>query len=414
MNEPIYYLFLEPYTFLFKGKKNSFLLYNSASYHLEMFVSENDIVTRILNHLCDFANMYVIEINSGIIESSSFKAFLSIVRDNNFGDMIQTNKSHFKPVIIPPIAYVRNSISNINKDKELKGNNALISALREVTVYLNGTCSLECEKCLDYSKQFLFCRKSTIESSTDYLELLMSNIGFFSNKTINICGGNIFKFHFLDSFLERIKNINSRINLYIHYMNIDFNIISKPLFKKICFVILVDTINNNYALMNIVDKMKRLNYRYRVHCVVENEDAFDIITELEEKIESDIKLLPFYNNNEDFFRSNVYISYNELTTMKITKEMVFINQLINSNNYGKIFIMPDGSVFDSLNSNSIGNLKNNSLEDIINKGVSIDSDWFKLRNGVEPCIKCEFSALCPPISTYEEIIGRNNLCVIYP
>ena len=64
MNEPIYYFFLEPYTFLFKGKENSFLLYNSASYHLKIFVNENEIVTRILNHLYDFENMYVIQIDT--------------------------------------------------------------------------------------------------------------------------------------------------------------------------------------------------------------------------------------------------------------------------------------------------------------------------------------------------------------
>lgn len=414
MNEPIYYFFLEPYTFLFKGKENSFLLYNSASYHLKIFVNENEIVTRILNHLYDFENMYVIQIDTGIIESSSFKAFLSIVRDNNFGDMIQTNKSYYKPVIIPPIAYVRNSISNIKKDKELKGNNALISALREVTIYINGTCSLECEKCLDFNKQFLFCRKSKIEWSTDCLELLISNIGFFRNKTINICGGNIFKCHFLDSFLERLKNFNSKINLYIHYKNIDFHIINNPIYKEMSFILLVDNNCCNNTLLNIIDKMKRLDYRFRIHCVIDNEDSYNMITELEEIVESDIKLLPFYNNNEDFFRDNVYISYNELTTVNFSKEMIFINQLLNSNNYGKIIIFPDGSVHDSLSSDSIGNINDNSLEEIINSKLFSNSNWFKIRNNFEPCNICEFNALCPPLSSYEDIIGRNNLCVIYP
>ncbi len=38
--------------------------------------------------------------------------------------------------------------------------------------------------------------------------------------------------------------------------------------------------------------------------------------------------------------------------------------------------------------------------------------WRRIRKKVEPCKKCTFEALCPPLSNYEYALGANNLCHI--
>jgi len=37
-------------------------------------------------------------------------------------------------------------------------------------------------------------------------------------------------------------------------------------------------------------------------------------------------------------------------------------------------------------------------------------DWFLIRSQVEPCKKCIYNFLCPPVSNYEFVMNSNNLC----
>ena len=38
--------------------------------------------------------------------------------------------------------------------------------------------------------------------------------------------------------------------------------------------------------------------------------------------------------------------------------------------------------------------------------------WWKLRTNIKPCNNCLYNLLCPPISNYEYVIGKYNLCNI--
>ena len=37
-------------------------------------------------------------------------------------------------------------------------------------------------------------------------------------------------------------------------------------------------------------------------------------------------------------------------------------------------------------------------------------NWQKIRAVESPCNDCIYNLLCPPLSGYESVIGKNNLC----
>ena len=64
------------------------------------------------------------------------------------------------------------------------------------------------------------------------------------------------------------------------------------------------------------------------------------------------------------------------------------------------------------NYNEIQHFFTHSLLELIAKELEQNTAWRKIRNG-EPCNTCLFQYLCPPISNYELIFKRQNLCSLY-
>jgi pseudo-rSAM protein len=121
-----------------------------------------------------------------------------------------------------------------------------------------------------------------------------------------------------------------------------------------------------------------------------------------------------FNNYEKFeldvFNKNIFNTLEDIFEAKPSQKDIFIRQAINQLNFGKLFILPDGSVYSNLNAPKLGTLQKHSLYDLIQKELYKQKNWFKLRKNDKPCKGCVYNLLCPPISTYEYVIGKYNLC----
>lgn len=84
---------------------------------------------------------------------------------------------------------------------------------------------------------------------------------------------------------------------------------------------------------------------------------------------------------------------------------------MNENFFGKLTIMPNGDVYANVNANVLGNLKSNSLNELVYKEISQKESWFLKREN-KPCSDCAYKLLCPSPSNYELAIGKMNLCNI--
>ena len=94
-------------------------------------------------------------------------------------------------------------------------------------------------------------------------------------------------------------------------------------------------------------------------------------------------------------------------------EKIYARQMINSNYYGRLNIMSNGDVYANVNEKKIGNIKNNSLHKFANNEMIFGKSWRKTRDKIKPCNLCVYKFLCSPISNYEYIIDKNNLCKIH-
>ncbi len=90
---------------------------------------------------------------------------------------------------------------------------------------------------------------------------------------------------------------------------------------------------------------------------------------------------------------------------------IFRNQKLNSNFFGKLYVLPDGSVKANMNSTILGNINTNSLLEIIYLELHKNTAWRKVRDE-EPCNACLYQFLCPAPSNYEMVISEPNLCNI--
>jgi pseudo-rSAM protein len=71
--------------------------------------------------------------------------------------------------------------------------------------------------------------------------------------------------------------------------------------------------------------------------------------------------------------------------------------------------MPNGDVYANVNHPALGNIDTHSIHEIVQKEVDEGKSWFRIR-AQAPCTDCIYQWLCPPLSDYEIVIGRSNLC----
>ena len=119
--------------------------------------------------------------------------------------------------------------------------------------------------------------------------------------------------------------------------------------------------------------------------------------------------VPMYNGeNMDFFESNVFISQEEILASALSKREIFKRQATNVNHFGKLTVLPDGTVYADVNQTSLGTI-DDTVYSIVYKEFTEGKSWFRVRD-FAPCKDCIYQWLCPSPSNYEIAIGRSNLC----
>jgi pseudo-rSAM protein len=115
----------------------------------------------------------------------------------------------------------------------------------------------------------------------------------------------------------------------------------------------------------------------------------------------------------DFFRENLFTGKEDIFSEILSIRKIFRNQKLNSNFFGTLYIMPDGTVKANMNTKAIGNTRQDTVLGLLYKEMSENTAWRKIRNS-QPCDKCLYQFLCPAPSDYERATGRLNLCNIVP
>lgn len=403
-----YWFFLESHIYV-SVKPNAMLLYDTHTGR-DLYV-ESMIAIQLVNKIYEDENLGSIELASSDLADSETHDFVNKVVMKGMGELLNQHTHPIKPVILLPILSLNLDVEKF-KDKEnvdLFLARDISKYLLDVNVVLNNLCQQQCRHCPNYCKQFFCCStKGSPESlSQDSLVNLLRQISYFPVRTINVTGGDIYRYQNLEVFSTSNGEARKVFNFYVHYLNYQEN----PYIDNQNIHLIINSPVNQGKLHEIYSLTKEKDVRY--HLVVENEEQYD---ELELAMVSlgieDYEVHPYYNgHNIQFFEENVYLSKEDIVATPISMREIFRNQKLNANSFGSLYILPNGEIKANLNERTIGHLDKDRIIDVINHEMMQNTAWRKVRSS-EPCKNCVYQYLCPPLSNYERILNRQNLCYV--
>jgi len=413
-----YWLYIDSYIYI-SQKKGNVVFYNPYTGKIVEY-KKNKTISRLAKQLTMPGNLLVISITEKDLNDPEIRRFVDDIRTYYMGDLLAQGHSKQKPIQMPAYVKIQRDIKYLRKDANRSVGEVLINYLDEITFYLNDSCSQHCSFCQIAFKQVPCCtaRKGNgIILDINSLEKIIDDISGWSVSKINISGGNILAYPFLERFILHLNSLHIPKTFYIHYLNA-FSYLDK--LKIIC-----SSYNKVKILIGFpfdVEAFKKVNDFFQILGIelipcflIQNVDEFD----QSKKIIPNFKLesamyYPVYNGyNMDFFREYIFVRKEDIEENRPTLRQIYINTVLNSEYFGKINIFPDGSIFSSLNMSKLGNLKKNSLYDTVFKEMKEGKSWFKRRRFVMPCKQCNYEYLCPPITSYNIIAKKYDFCHIW-
>lgn len=414
-----YWFFLEPYVFATVKPNDHALLYNTHNGDYLEYKNQPGI-SRLIKRLLARKNLYVVKMTGRMLENPLISRFVREARAKFMGDLLEQKHFPHKPVQMMPYLNIEKDVARFKIDAPDRVGEDLMTYVGEIFLYLTNQCRLSCEDCADSFKQFPHCTRK-IGSSAKHLPLpIIERIFMEAAGTslfrLSLLGGDVFLYPYMEDLIAMLKDIKVFKSFYIYYENIfdspEKLEILRRLDKNTELIVLLDFPLKASRFHDLVEQVTDLGLEATYCFRIKNESEAEMADEIHrESLKAIPQLQPYFNGtNLDFFERNVFLSKDIILGVRPTFRDIFSRQAINGNNFGKLTIFPDGGVYSNVNLPKIGNIKHNSLYEVVYQELFRGRSWRLSRKRVKPCNGCVFEALCPPLSNYELVLGRNNLC----
>ncbi|MBI9067212.1 MAG: hypothetical protein JEZ09_07965 [Salinivirgaceae bacterium] len=330
---------------------------------------------------------------------------------------MNNNNNSTPPIQFSPMPNIEQD--NIDNFSDQKIADEALMHLDELSIYLNDIYHHSADRIFEYSHKQTLCNmfnlSNEVLNENELIKFIQPLLYLKNIKRINILGGNIF----LNSSFIKVFNAFESLNgfcqfcLYLNYFDIEpyLNYINKiKSFNNLKFIFCITSKTNLNEIKTI------LNYftinEIKFNCLIESEADVNYFESLLDNKVSKL-FTPIYNgNNYNFFSENVFLEKEDIHSIIINQNEVFSRMKLNTNNYGKLTILSNGEVYSNINKLSVGNIKTNNISEIVFNEIKHKNNWLLTRNDVAPCSNCNYNFLCPPISNYEFVLNKFNLCHI--
>lgn len=388
-------------------KENKMLLYDTQSGNRIETTFKKAI--SLINGLYLPENLGVICINKEMLNPTE-TTFIQEVLDKDMGDLTDVEQMLQKPVRLVPILNLQKDIDKFAERENIAAflGKDVSKYLQEVNIYLNDTCQLSCKSCKDYYKQFHCCsttdRKN--ELSLELLNGIIEQLRYLPIGIINLSGGNIYQYKFLKE-LANMPIPQDKVHCYIHYKNYR----SHEFIDLLKLEILVNFPVDESVLQQTQNLVN--TERAKWHFLIETEQQYHEMERLISKLQIEKQdIHPFFTGqNLDFFEDNIFLNKEDIFFKTFQMREIFRNQKLNSNYFGTLHILPNGTVKANMNTTSLGNIQIDEILNIAYKELIENTAWRVIRD-MQPCCDCIYQFICPPPSDYERVIKRCNLCEI--
>lgn len=405
------FFYIEPYVYSILIKDRLFF-YDTFTHKHYTFKTENEQLIDFTNRLLVKSQFRTIEVSIEDLECPVIFNFIESCREIFIADLVNCK---FKPLIMAPLPKVnyniRTAVAN-QKDEMLN----VRTMVKELNIFLNTTIT----QCIDNEllktgyKQCLFPIFQSdllIKSNFHMILKSFSKLNFDKSNRINILG-NFCDFEEIDNLLL----IFDTYNLYFHTYYLDFDLKNGNVqimlkHPNINYVFWIDNLilKNEFDMIIKFIKENSLSTSFKI--IVRNQKNVTEMENMMKHMDIIYDLVPFFDfTNIDFFENDVFNREIEITNQQLSEREIFSRMYINSYYYGRLFILPDGEIYSNLYDQPNGSLIYNSEKELMKNLISSNESWFKTRDAIEPCDKCVFQFICPPISNYEFALNRMNLC----
>ena len=395
-----YWFTLHANTFLWL-KDNLGLAYNTTNKQQFLF-SLTDRIEKICHQLLITENLYTVELTDEDLNDKEIKQWVQSLVSIQAGHLTYNVAFEKRPVSLKPILKVQDKKEYYELQHSKGQGGEVLQNLHELTFYINGSEHGNTE----YFKQHIYPLKNCQVLDSSKIQSFISNSrnSFLSN--INIVG-NLFLYPDFERLINHISNFSIQCTIYIMIQDFLDNI------QKISEIIWPNHVQFNLLVDSVFDVslLQDISLSFSVTAFLFSENDYLQYSTMFETLQSSqtIRFIPLYNKeNLRFFESNVFMDKDDLDNIDLSKNEIFIQQALNSGNFGKLTIMPDGYVYANVNTPPLGTI-DNSPYSLVYKEFTEGKSWLKVRDQ-SPCADCIYQWLCPSPSNYEIAIGKPNLC----
>ena len=358
------------------------------------------------------ANLGVVDLIESYLCQPDIAGFIKEITEKGFGKTIEVTQDMPRIINLLPILNLQDDVERIKEDEELEVGEKSLRYLNELNIYLHNSCHLDCPHCHAYYKQTKSCYKSPADTfiPLDKIKGILDSLAYSSLKRINFLGGDILLYPQIEELTALLKPYDFDFRFWIHIDNLMNN---KPDWDFAKEIIITFPLDSERALKYIEESKSDKKQSY--HFFIEDENQYNAALSIINRTEiTNYQITPVYTGkNSAFFEENVYLSKEDIFASVIPHRIIFCNQKLNSNFFGKLNILSNGEIKANMNTQTLGNINTNSLLEIIAKELMTNTAWRVIRKEA-PCKDCLYQYLCPPPSNYETAIGKPNLCHINP
>lgn len=402
-----YWFYLDPYTYSVV-KKDCVLLYNTINGE---YVIENNSSSIIdIFHSMACGENYCVSLSEANRKSDDFNRIIRKIQLKSMGDLIEVsdNVEEVAPFVFPFLLDFKLQNGHIDKLSYLREKTDVASLVNEIS-FFTGT---DVESRMGVSPYFF---KREVALDTRFIticELVLNKLPRKQVITINLPGAALAKTDVNKGLLSSILIDNLEIILIFHYCEvISDDFLEEALKNK--WVIYVDT--DFYSHISEFEYWIAMIRRNALKCklcfLVSGVEILDFVENMVDQYEITIyQIVPIcLEENRDFIVENVFLTQDDILSVPMSKQRIFSNQVVNSNDFGHLNIFSNGTVYANLYFEKLGNILIEELADLVYKEAVGGNSWYRIRRE-EPCSSCVFQWLCPSPSNYELVIDKPNLC----
>ena len=366
-----------------------------------------DLISLYCDKIADIKNLYVVDIEEEDWIDKTLNNWLHEIVKRRLGFFWEQEKSESSIISFPPLLNLQSDIDRIEAAEDRDIGEYAAQNWNEFSVYLGGE-----SKFPDLYKQVPYPVNDNKILNFQDLQVFLSSADNSYLNTINVIG-NLFSYSAKAELMDLLYSIPVKKNFYLtasHASLFVKEIVNMELFDYKLYIYY-----EGEEAASIHQELIDRNLPFCWIYLISSEEQNGELERLETSYGNEyIEVHPIYTGeNLLFFENNIYSTEEDILQSHYDKQDIFAHQVMNTNFWGRLSVLPDGKVYSNLNHPPIGTLKDRVYDLIVDEMKSKRS-WRWMRDDMLPCKNCLYRYLCPSPSNYEIVIGKTNLCYAKP